>query len=67
MNRSASEPKPAPFAPPPVEAAGVTFHFGSGKQYSSSVKQKKCIIQRSQTLPTLFGLRAQSLSRRLSA
>jgi hypothetical protein len=67
MNRSAKEPQPAPFATPPEETTAATFHFGSGKQYSTSVKQKKCIIQRSQTQPALFGLRAQSLSRRLSA
>jgi hypothetical protein len=67
MNRSAPESGPVPFATPSVEAARTAFHFGSGRQYSTSVKQKKCIIHRAQTQPALFGLRAQSLSSRLSA
>jgi hypothetical protein len=66
MNRSAPEPTLAPSAPPTTEVAAVKFHFGSGRQYSASPKQKKCIIQRSQTQPALFGLHAQSLSRRLA-
>jgi hypothetical protein len=65
MNRSGPEPKPAPSAPPATEGAAA-FHFGSGRQYSASAKQKKSIIQRSQTQPALLGLRAQTLSRRLS-
>jgi hypothetical protein len=66
MNRSAPEPVPASFAAP-TAAVRMSFHFGSGRQYSTSVKQTKCIIQRTQTQPALFGLRAQTLSRRLSA
>jgi hypothetical protein len=67
MNRSAPEPSMAAFNSPATEQNAATFHFGSGKQYSASAKQKKCIIQRTQIQPALFGLRAQSLSRRLSA
>ena len=67
MNRSAKEPGDAAFNSPAPEQNAAKFHFGSGKQYSTSAKQKKCIIQRSQTQPALLGLRAQSLSRRLSA
>jgi hypothetical protein len=63
MNRSVPEPTSAPAT---TEVVVVKFHFGSGRQYSMSAKQKKCIIQRSQTLPTLLGLRAQSLTRRLA-
>jgi len=66
MNRSAPEPTPAPSAPPATGVAATSFHFGSGRHYSTSAKQKKCIIQRSQTQPALFGLRAQSLARRLA-
>jgi hypothetical protein len=70
MNRSASEPAPGPFAAPSQKAlaAGLKFHFGSGRHYSSStVKQTQCIIYRSETQPALIGQRARSLSRRLSA
>jgi hypothetical protein len=67
MNRSAPEPDHAAFTTPPAEQSAATFHFGSGKQYSTSAKQKKSIIQRSQTQPALLGLRARSLARRLSA
>jgi len=67
MNRSAPEPGLATITTPAAEQNAATFHFGSGKQYSTSAKQKKSIIQRSQTQPALLGLRAQSLARRLSA
>ncbi len=67
MNRSAPEPDHAAFNSPATEQNAAKFHFGSGKQYSTSAKQKKCIIQRSQIQPALLGLRAHSLSRRLSA
>jgi hypothetical protein len=42
-----------------------SFHFGSGRQYSASLRQKECIIHRSRTLPALFGRQAQGLSSRL--
>ena len=66
MNRSALQNRifvPASASP---KAGTPSFHFGSGRQYSTADKPKKCIIHRSQTSPALFGLRARSLSARLS-
>jgi hypothetical protein len=45
----------------------TAFHFGSGRQYSTSAKQTKCIIHRSQMEPALFGRRARKLSTRLAS
>jgi hypothetical protein len=65
MNQLEPKQQNVPAAPSITESA--SFHFGSGRQYSTPLKQKQCIIHRSQTRPALFGQRAQNLSARLSA